>query len=364
MSRRRNVHLCLLLAGLTGFLWAGCRKKAAPPAPPTDDAPTAQGTAQSTSCPSAAPASVTAGQRAVGRTRFDATRSQYLGSAHRPAADTASKENSADINAHITAGISALDRGDYAVATDCFYQAFRLEPGHLGVLRGLVEVLVADQKYERAVPVYEMILGLAPEDSVSRFNLAVVLSRLWRFDRAEELYRRLLDDNEEYVQARYNLATLYQAQGKLADARDAWKDVLARAPHLASAHGALAEVEMDLGNSKAAMAAYAQAAKLRPKEVSAWVNLAVASQAVGSYGRAVLAMGKAVDLAPEDAHLWAQLGEIQLQLHRGSKERKFLQDAIRSWRQSLLLDPSQKEIRDWLLTYEPALRGSSTQRAE
>jgi len=259
-----------------------------------------------------------------------------------------------DPRTHLAAGIRALQRGDNKIAADCFYRAFQLDGNHMGALYGLTEALVADKQYEKAVPIYEMIVGMAEDDYVSRFNLAVILSRLRRFGQAEDVYRRLLEDHQDALQARYNLATLYQAQGKLAAARDQWRKLIADAPHLPSAHEALGEVCMDLGDPAAAMSAYAEAAKLRPKQVGSWENLAVAAEQAGSFGRAIVATRRALALAPGDGRLWARLGRLKLELHRRTGRRRFLTEAIDAWRKSLQLDPDQKDIRDWLATYERA----------
>ena len=139
--------------------------------------------------------SIFSARRALGRQIFDKSKWNELQQMLRSAATQAAKELASDPNAHIGAGIRALRRGDNAAAAECFYRAFRLRPSHMGALHGLAEALVADEKYERAIPIYEMIVGLSPEDCVSQFNLGVVLSRLRRFGEAAEVYRRLLEVN-------------------------------------------------------------------------------------------------------------------------------------------------------------------------
>jgi len=293
---------------------------------------------------------------------LDPSRWRQFKSQLRAAATQALAELDSDPRTHLAAGIRALERGDNKIAADCFYRAFQRDPNHVGALYGLSEALVADKEYERAVPIYEMIVGMAEDDYVSRFNLAVILSRLRRFGQAEDVYRRLLEDRPDALQARYNLATLYQVQGKLAAARDQWRKVITDAPHLPSAHAALAEVCMDMGDPGAAMASYAEAAKLRPKEVSSWRNLALAAERAGNFGTAIVATRRAAALAPADARPWARLGRLQLELHRRTGERRFLAEAIEAWRKSLQLDPDQKDIRDWLETYEGAERQPATIR--
>jgi len=253
----------------------------------------------------------------------------------------------------LAAGDGALARADYDTAVRCMYLAVDLDPTQTDSLRCLAVALVAAKRFDEAIPVYESLLGAAPEDRTARFNLALALARVLNFRRAELEYRRLVESDERFVQAWYNLATLHQAQGKLDDAQRTWRKVLALAPHLPSAHACLAEVLLDLGRAEEAMGAYAEAAKLSPNEVAAWVNLASAAERAGSYGRAVVALQKAARLAPEDADVHARLGNVLIELHRATNRRVFLLDAVAAWRESVRLDPTQQALREKLRRYEP-----------
>jgi len=263
----------------------------------------------------------------------------------------------------IAQGLDALRTEENAAAAEHFRNALAMDASHTGALYGLCEALLADEQYERAIPILEMIADVCPSDHVSRFNLGVVLSRLGRFDEAVEIYEKLLEVDEQYVQARYNLATLYQGQGRLSEAKAAWEHAIASGGELPSAYTALAEVHLDLGDAHAAMLAYSQAAKLEGDAADAWVNLAVTARAAGCGGRALMAMRKAVSIAPEDPELWSQMAEIQLHLHRQTDEAKLLRDAVRSWEKSLELNPDQPQIRDWIATYRPLVASEPAQVA-
>ena len=362
MSLARGVIL-LLSAALAAFgLAGGCRKRSAPPA----TRPAAAASRGGTRAPGPAPVQTVepideqdqARQRQAARRRASeyARREQQRLRAELDKLNRAMK----DPKTHVTRGRKALAQKDFPAAVESFYRALGLDPTHPAALRGLAVALVGAQRYEEAADLYEMIVGLDPDSHDALFDLAVVQSRLLRFGRAEQSYRRLLADEgvdeATRVKACYNLATLCQAQGKLGDARDAWREVLRRAPHLAGAHSKLGEVLLDLDDPAGAMAAYAEAAKLRPMEVGAWLNLAAASRAAGSYGRAVVAIQRAEKLAPANALVFRRKGELMIELHRATSERKFVVEAVAAWRKSLRLDPTQQDVRDLLATYEAALK--------
>ncbi len=301
-----------------------------------------------------------AAREALARQAFDRTAWEQVRSRLGKAATQASREADSAATRHLAAGDRALALGQYDTAVRCMYRAVDLNPTRTDSLRCLAVALVAAQRFDEAVPVYESILGPAPADRTARFNLALALGRVRNFRRCEIEYRKLLQADERFVQGWYNLATLYQAQGRLAEARRTWREVIRLAPQLPSAHSCLAEVLLDLGESAEAMRAYLEAAKLRPKQVTAWMNVAFAAREAGSYGHAVVALRRATGLAPNDADAWARLGEVLIELHRATEKRQFLLDAIGAWRESLKLDAAQGELREKLRRYESAVTPGAT----
>ncbi len=360
----RNISTSLALVVLLAN-FGGCRKKAPPGAPPSATPATTSPTTVPGGSPATRPShptfrppptlrSAVAGRKALARQVFDRKVWKPTGLQSPSAASKPTQEVTNDLLRHIAAGDRALARSDAAAAAECFYLALDIDPAHPGALRGLATALAAAGRYREVVPVYRMIHGIAPEDTVALYNLAVALSKTQQFTEASRLYRQLLARDADDVRSRYNLAVLYQAQGKLDDARRAWLKVLARAAHLASAHTSLGEVLVDLGDQQGAMLAYAEAAKLRPKSVTAWMNLATAAQGAGSYGRAIVATKRATKLSPDDAGIWARLGELYLALHRATGQDRFLANAVAAWRRSLELNPAQPQLRSYVETYGPA----------
>jgi len=254
-------------------------------------------------------------------------------------------------DSYLGEGLRALAKGENSLAAEAFYKAFETDPTRIDALKYMCEALLAEESYDQAVQIYEMLVEMDRQDHLSRFNLAVVYSRLKRFGEAEQVYAELLCERQDYVRARYNLAVLYQGQGKLSEAAKQWQEVIRQSPDLSSARACLGQVYLDLGQARRAMLQYAEAAKLRPKEAGAWTNLAEASKAAGFLGRAHVAMQRAVELSSEDAGLWRRLGQLQLQLHRSTGRRELLDCACESWQRSLSLDGNQQDVRDWLETY-------------
>jgi len=355
-----RVSTCVALAaGVAGWLIAGCRKT--PPPPPA-------------SRPASAPAEETApvGPRRVPVHLMDLTAAivstwdEAVADLPRRHTRTVAKM-SKDPRVWTTIADLSLAVGDDDGAAELFYRAVALDQTRVDSLKGLAVALVAAGRYEEAAPVYRRILQQSPDDRTARFDLAVALSRMERFAEAEKLYRALLADNEDDLQALYNLAVLLQAQGKLSAARECWKSLLARAERIAPADAAAAwtsygEVLTDLNEPAEAMEAYAQAAKLLPRDPACWYNLAVSARTAGSYGRAVMAAKNALEFAPESPSAWALLGDLLFELHQATNRRQFLLEAVKAWRESYSLDPTQERIGGLIETHDPARTPRATTR--
>ena len=273
----------------------------------------------------------------------------------KPALLAALREVANDPRRHVTAGDHAMAGGDYDQAVRCFYKAIERDVNNLDALKGLAIALVAAERDDEAIPIYRKIIGMSPDDRTAAFNLGNAYMRLRQFGQAEEVYLAVLARHDDFVQARYNLATACLGQGKLTRARDVLREVIARANKLAHVRTALGEVLMDLNDFEGAMAAYSEATKLEPKVVTGWVNFAAAARSAGSYGTALVAIERAAGLAPKDPMIPKRKGELLLELHRRTGQRKLLIQAVRAWQQSLELDPKQLDLRDALKAYDHVL---------
>ena len=212
--------------------------------------------------------------------------------------------------------------------------------------------LLAAEQFARAIPVYQKLLEITPNDRTAWYNLALAWTREGDLYQAEQTYRELLRRHGDFTNARSNLATLYQSQGKLQAAREQWRKVIAQAPRRADAHAMLGEVLIDLKDYDGAMRVLNEGANLSPKSVRAWLNLSTAAEKAGKGGRALYALEQAITLAPEDAEVWAWLGDVRLTIYRANEKADHLHQAILAWEKSLQLDPAQPELGKKLQQYK------------
>lgn len=359
MTWRAVLTICLLCLPA-----ASCRKNAdaPPPAPSSKPAPPAGTTERPR--PATAPVARVPASAPIAQTRPALAEPATEAAALAKARQEEARRQADSPRALIVAGDRALAAGQPRQAVGYFSRAVERDQQNLDALKGLSVALVADEHPAEAIPVYEMMLGLAPKDPTVRFNYAAVLARVKKFDAAEDVYRKLLADHEDFVQARYNLAVLYQVRGKLDLARLAWQEVIQQRPDLPYPHAKFGELLMDLGRPQEAMEQFAQAAKLGGDDAATWQNLSVAAQACGSLGRAVVAAKKAAALAPNDPRIYLRLGGLHLELYRQTGKTDLLREALTHWRKSLVLNADQPAVKKLLDQYEPILAQSTSAPAK
>jgi Flp pilus assembly protein TadD len=107
---------------------------------------------------------------------------------------------------------------DLAKAENAYRQAMELDPSELSHQRGLGQTLLAEEKYEEALGVYQKLADVMPDDSDVYLRLAQIYRELHQMDKAEDNMvkaRQLAPGSPEIM---YNEAMLYQAQGRFEDA--------------------------------------------------------------------------------------------------------------------------------------------------
>ncbi|MFP4053390.1 MAG: tetratricopeptide repeat protein [Phycisphaerae bacterium] len=252
----------------------------------------------------------------------------------------------------LAAGRHALAGGQRPRAIRCFRRATDLAPDATEARRGLGLAYAAAGQYGRALKVYHAILTASPDDQTARYNFAVACSRLGRRALAEKAYRELLQAEPGHLRARYNLACLLQKGGELTEALKHWHLVASTDEESPRPHTAMGEVYLDLGRYDKAMFAFAEAAQRSPDDAMAWLAFSDAAKLAGSFGRAMAGAERAVRVDPNAPLPLARLGKLQVLVGRSVKDDKLTAAGVRNIRRSLRIDPSQKDLRDWLTSLD------------
>jgi len=136
-------------------------------------------------------------------------------------------------------------------AEQSYRRASELDPSELNHLRGLGQTLMAEEKYSDALPVYQKLIDLMPDDADNYLAISQVYRELQQLDRAEENLLKARQYAPGDVKIMYNEAMLYQAQGRYEDAirvlSDAISGVKGQSAVMPSRRRSLAVLYQQLG---------------------------------------------------------------------------------------------------------------------
>ncbi len=107
---------------------------------------------------------------------------------------------------------------DLAKAEAAYRHASELDPSELNHLRGLGQTLMAEEKYADALPVYQKLIDLMPDDADNYLAISQIYRELNQLDQAEANLLKARQYAPGDVKIMYNEAMLYEAQGRYEDA--------------------------------------------------------------------------------------------------------------------------------------------------
>ncbi len=107
---------------------------------------------------------------------------------------------------------------DLAKAEAAYRHASELDPSELNHLRGLGQTLMAEEKYADALPVYQKLIDLMPDDADNYLAISQIYRELNQLDQAEANLLKARQYAPGDVKIMYNEAVLYEAQGRYEDA--------------------------------------------------------------------------------------------------------------------------------------------------
>jgi len=107
---------------------------------------------------------------------------------------------------------------DLPKAEAAYRHAAEIDPSELNHLRGLGQTLMAEEKYQDALPVYQKLIDLMPDDADNYLAVSQIYRELNQLDEAEQNLLKARQYAPGDVKIMYNEAMLYEAQGRYEDA--------------------------------------------------------------------------------------------------------------------------------------------------
>ncbi len=140
---------------------------------------------------------------------------------------------------------------ELAKAENAYRKAAELDPAEVSHLRGLGQTLLAEEKYQDALGVFQRLAEMEPDDADTYLRLAQIYRELKQPDQAEENLLKARQKAPGSIEVTYNEAMLYESQGRYEDAirvlSDAAAGIKNQANAVPSSRRALAILYQQLG---------------------------------------------------------------------------------------------------------------------
>jgi serine/threonine-protein kinase len=197
-----------------------------------------------------------------------------------------------------------------------YARALQLDREEFGARRNLGVLLVSQERWEEALPLFESLAQEANPKAFDWLQLAVLRAQLGDVERALEAYARAQQLDPTLLAAWLQQGQLLLDTGRFEEALEAYDQAARLAPAQSLVFLKRGVTYTQLGEHEEALRDYERAVRLDPNESDARFNLA---ETLRQLGRLVEAEARFSDLlrqAPGDAQIHELLYELQRELGR------------------------------------------------
>lgn len=194
----------------------------------------------------------------------------------------------------------------------------------------LLGVALSDAgRYAEAIPRFENVLRIHPQDALSWFDIAVNRDRMSDSTAAEAAYRTALALDPNRIEARYNLATMLSRLGHVNEAIAQFDSTVRQRPDYAEAFNNLGNALSKAGRDSEAVLRYRDAIRLNPGYAQAYNNLGTIDHRYGRDQEALEDYAQALRINPAFAEAELNTGIIYLARNDTTAAREHFGAAIR-----------------------------------
>jgi Tfp pilus assembly protein PilF len=172
-------------------------------------------------------------------------------------------------------------------------------------------------------------VAVAPDSSIARYNLALVLENEGDFDSAIEKYRGAVTLDPAYAEAHYNLGRILARQGRLVEAIAEYRNALLADSRDPDAHNNLALLLIKQGEWPEAIEQLRQTLQIDPKHARAHYNLGRILARQGDLDGAVSHFKQALETEPGVAEIHENLARALLQQGKHEEAVRHYEEAVR-----------------------------------
>jgi tetratricopeptide (TPR) repeat protein len=262
--------------------------------------------------------------------------------------------------------------GDYTQAAESYKDACRIDPYafrphyNLGVTYQAMAAVAQSAESMRqflrdAVMIYIRALAIDPESFHAKLNLGACYYQMGEYNLAEESTREAIALRPTNARANNNLGIILEATHRPEEAIAAYKRSIEADPKQPDILMNLGGVYMQQNQMQSALSTFRQAHRLDPTNSDACLQMGVCYFRLKKLDAAVRSFQDSIRLDPYSASAYRGFGVICMYQYVVDNNRIDLREkALRAWRYSLKLEPSQTDLEDLLRRYEQATPATGT----
>ena len=246
----------------------------------------------------------------------------------------ASSQKAASIAQALQMGRSYHNRGQLALAENCYRHVLTLDINNVDALHMLGVVALQSGAFDESIRLLKRAARKDPRDSTILVNLGSAYQEARRQDDARDAYKAALKLKPNLAIAHFNLGKLLTDMKEYPQAIACFEASLALMPSDAAAYLGIGNAHKHALEGDKAAAAYEEAIRLAPQMARAYGNLAAVYVDRARHADALALMDKAIALEPQPGELRFKRSLIALRLGKldvgwSDYESRFLADEER-----------------------------------
>ena len=222
---------------------------------------------------------------------------------------------------------------EYEVALACHSAAVKSSPTSLLALEWKAHALASLKRYAKAIPIYESVLKLSPENGGVALSLATCFDRMGKTEKTIAAFKRALFLKPKSTKAIDGLIAALERAGHNQEAFKYLQQASHTQPNNSSVHAKLGALYYSSGNYSTAVDHLDKATALNAGDSATWTAKAQAEAGLLKHAQCLKSAGKALALDPKNAMAHTLLGVANRALGHHQK-------AIWHYKQAIGIDPN------------------------
>jgi len=205
--------------------------------------------------------------------------------------------------------------GKTDIAQDLYDQILKIDPNHSISLNNIGTIFQDLGENQKAKDCYEKAIAINPNYAEAYYNIGIIFQELKENQKAKELFEKAIEINPNYSDAHNNLGNVFKDSGNLQKAKECYEKAIENNPNHTDAHNNLGITFKNLGENGKAKECYEKAIEIDPNHSTSHNNLGVMFEELGEHQKAKNFFEKAIELNPNYADAHNQLLKSLYQLN-------------------------------------------------